>query len=91
VSDAVQRVKDAVEAFAQISDPADRARELSGLLSGLPDIHRRIRELRQEAVLELRAGGATQLEVGRVLGVTKARARQIELGMTSGRPKRDDG
>ena len=85
----VQAVRDAVRAFAQISDPYVRARKLAALLSEWPDIHAEVRRLRQDTFVEMHANGATYQQIGHQLGMTKERAWQIAKGRTTG-PVRDD-
>ncbi|MEU0493475.1 hypothetical protein ABZ249_29975 [Nocardiopsis sp. NPDC006139] len=76
-------------ALTSINDPADRARAAGDMLNHIPALQRALREARQEAVLEMRATGATFDEIGKQLGITRARASDIAKGAsTAGRKKK---
>lgn len=71
-------------AFAGIGDPTDRARAAGAMLEAVPDLQRSLREIRQNAVRELRAQGLSHAEVGEAIGVHRNRAAQIAGGRTGG-------
>lgn len=54
-----------------------------------PELHRQVREVRQQAVIVMRQQGMTFTEIGAALGITRERASQIEKGQTSGRVSGD--
>jgi DNA-directed RNA polymerase specialized sigma24 family protein len=83
----VQRVIDALE---NIGDAADRAKAAGELLLSWPDLHRQVREVRQQAVLVMRQQGLSYAEIGRALDISKARAQQIAEGRLSGRKRGRD-
>ena len=76
----VERVREAIRALEGISDPGDRATAVTELLREWPDLHRELREVRQEAVRTLHEQGATYDEIGPQIGVTGYRASQISRG-----------
>lgn len=93
MSDAVQRVRALIEEIGQISDPEQRTAELSELLKKWPEIHALVRELRQAAVVEWNAAGASYQVIGHRLGIERQRAWQIAQGIRNSRDreKGDDG
>lgn len=67
--------------LARITDPAERAKAAGQLLEDdVPHLQSAIREVRQAAVAELRTKGLSFAEIGAVIGVTRARAKQILEG-----------
>lgn len=82
-------VRRAVEALEGIPHAADRAREAGRLLAQWPDLHRQVREIRQQAVIVMRDQGMTFAEIGEALDITRERAWQIHKGQTSGRVSGD--
>lgn len=68
----------------EITDPTDRAKAASALLDAIPTLQSALREIRQTAVLELRAQGLSHNEVGIAIGTSRSRAQQIAEGRTSG-------
>lgn len=76
----VQRVLDATAALEQIRDDADRAKAVTALLDEWPDQHARLREVRQQAVLKMKASGQTWQQIGDALGIHATRAQQIAVG-----------
>ena len=77
-------------AFTGIGDPTDRARAAGAMLEAVPDLQRDLREIRQDAVRELRAQGLTHAEVGAAIGVHRNRAAQIADGRTGGTKRTKD-
>jgi hypothetical protein len=93
VSEEAQRVFNAMEALEGIADPAERARVLTEVLKALPAQNKRLKELRQAAVLELLARpGASLRSVGTELGMQHGSVQDIAKGYSGGgkrRPKAD--
>lgn len=76
----VQRILEAIAALEEISDDEARAKAVTAVLDQWPYQHTRLREVRQRAVLNLRAQGKTWKQIGDILGVHFTRARQIAQG-----------
>jgi hypothetical protein len=78
-------VKAITSLFPDTEDPADRFKRLSVLLKAWPDVHKAVREMRQDTGIELYADGEglTYGEIGQLIGVTESRARHIVLGITN--------
>jgi DNA-binding NarL/FixJ family response regulator len=79
----VQRVLDAIDALGAEGDPVTRARRLSQLLTDWPNAHSRVRRARQDAVLELKAGGMSVRGIAAELDISPARVQQIIQGETT--------
>lgn len=73
------RVKAAIDAALAITDPTDRARELTAIHSVITDYGPKIRETRRQDVLTLK-DTMTYQAIGDVLGMTRGRAEQIAKG-----------
>lgn len=86
----VRRVLDSIDALGDTGEPQDRARRLTELLDQWPDTHKRVREMRQQALAELHNGGngMSYREIGEMLGISFGRVRQIIAGETAGPAKR---
>lgn len=86
----VQSVLNAIDALGDTGDAEDRARRLTELLDKWPDTHKRVREMRQQALSELYAdgNGLTYKEIGALLDISFGRVRQIIAGETAGPAKR---
>ncbi len=86
----VQRVLDSIDALGDTGDAEDRARRLTELLDRWPDTHKRVREMRQQAIAELydNGNGLTYKEIGALLDISFGRVRQILAGETAGQAKR---
>lgn len=76
----------AVISVEQIKDPAKRAWQAGRMI----ELHTRLSDIRTEAVLELRARGESWSEIGRLLGVTRARAWQLGQPRNREPQKRSD-
>lgn len=76
---------EALKYLADNPDASARAQEVGAALNAVPELQKWLRQLRQDAVLELRADGLSHAEVGKVIGTSRARAQQIAEGRTTGR------
>lgn len=76
-------------AITQIPDPTDRARAITAMLGDVSEVHAQLRQARQAAVLEMRAGGMSHADVAAALGVTRSRAQQIAEGKTTTAARKD--
>lgn len=85
-----EAVRAALRALEAISDPMERARETSALLRDWPDLHRELREVRQQAVIAAHDQGRTFEEIGEQIETSKDRASQIARGYVKGRRRDDD-
>lgn len=66
-----------LETLGAISDPALRLRRLADLAGELSTHQAAVRRFRRDTILDLRAEGWTWPEIGRILGVTGARAEKM--------------
>jgi DNA-directed RNA polymerase specialized sigma subunit len=71
--------------LAEQGDPVQRAKDVSTALQAIPELQHWLREIRQYAVREMRGDGMSHAEVGKELGVSRARAQQIAEGRTTGK------
>lgn len=69
---------DVVESLERIEDPAERAQRAGGLLAMWPDQHARLRRIRRDAVVAMRAQKTSYREIAKTLGISLARVQQIE-------------
>ncbi|MDX3074603.1 hypothetical protein [Streptomyces sp. MI02-7b] len=76
----VEAVRAALRALEGISDPMDRAKATTELLREWPELHRELREVRQQAVISAHAQGRTFDEIGPELGMSGDRAGQVARG-----------
>lgn len=74
-----------VTSIDSVGDAKFRALAAGAMLDAVPTLQRGLRQLRQEAVLELRREGLSHAEVAKELGISRARAQQIAEGKTSGK------
>lgn len=84
----VEAAVEAIEALFPDEDPTDRFKRLTALLKGWPDVHKRVRAMRQATGQHLYASGndgagMTYDEIGQLIGATESRARHIVLGITN--------
>lgn len=82
---------EALKHLADNPDASARAQEVGVALNSVPELQKWLRQLRQDAVLELRADGLSHAEVGKVIGTSRARAQQIAEGRTTGRRAAEEG
>ncbi|MCL7377453.1 hypothetical protein [Streptomyces sp. 35G-GA-8] len=91
----VQRLLEAIAALEGIKDDAACASAVTQVLNDWPDLHSRLREIRQQRVQALKAQGKTWKEIAEILGgIHPTRAQQIGAGLRgSKRPlkKEPDG
>jgi hypothetical protein len=73
---------EAIKAFEAIEDDEACALAVSRALKDWPDHQVKLRELRQQRVQALKDQGKTWPEIGKLLGVTGARAQQIAAGVS---------
>ncbi|MEU0675450.1 hypothetical protein ABZ330_21665 [Streptomyces sp. NPDC006172] len=85
----VQIVLEAVHSLAALDDPAERARRAGRLLAELPDQQARLREIRQAAVVAMRAQNVSYRQIAKQLGLSLARVQQIEAGERGKKQKGD--
>lgn len=71
--------------LAEQGDTIQRAKDVGAALQAIPDLQKWLREIRREAVLEMRDGGLSHARVAAELGISRARAQQITEGRTTGK------
>lgn len=76
----VRLVTDVIDSLAALDDPAERAKRAGRLLAEWPVQGSRLREIRQAAVVAMRAQKVSYREIARMLGISLARVQQIEAG-----------
>lgn len=82
-----KRVVEAVDSVQAIQDPRDQAIRAGELLALWPEQQSRLREIRQEAVLRMRADKVSYRSIAKMLGLSLARVQQIEAGVRGRAPK----
>lgn len=80
VSEEAQRVAEALAAVEEIEDPERRARAISEVTAFQSQRAARWRELRQEAVLEMRGRGVSYRKIATLLGVSLGTVQDLERG-----------
>lgn len=73
-----------IDRLEEITDPAERALEIGRRLAAIPDYQARLREMRQRAVLEMRAQNMSFADIGKVVGLHRNRVQQIAEGRSAG-------
>ncbi len=73
-----------IDEIAQITDPAERAKEIGRRLGDIPGFQARLRQMRQAAILEMRANGMTYAAIAVEIGLHRNRIQQIAEGRTAG-------
>lgn len=76
----VRLVTDVVDSLEALEDPAERAKRAGRLLAAWPDQGSRLRVIRQEAVMAMRAQKVSYRDIAKKLGISLARVQQIEAG-----------
>jgi DNA-directed RNA polymerase specialized sigma24 family protein len=87
----VRLVLDVLDSLEQLDDPAERARRAGKLLAAWPEQHTRLREIRQAAVVAMRAQNVSYRKIAQTLGISLARVQQIEAGERGKRGKLAEG
>lgn len=64
-------------ALRAVTDPRTRAAEATGILTALTALVREVSAVRDEALLALRAAGASYGEIAVVTGLTRGRVAQV--------------
>lgn len=77
----VSRFLDAIKALEEIEDDAACAKAITDVLKDWPDSHAKLREIRQERILRMRAKEMTWQQIGDELGIHFTRAQQISKGL----------
>ena len=73
-----------IDDIERITDPAERARRAGQRLGEIPAWQARLRKIRQEAVVEMKAGDMSYADIGRELGLHRNRIQQILEGRSGG-------
>lgn len=73
-----------IEHLNEITDPAERAREIGRRLGLIPDFQAKLRAMRQEAVLAMRAQGLSFAQIGKEISLHRNRVQQIAEGRSAG-------
>lgn len=71
--------------LSEQEDPTERAKSVGKVLEAIPALQHWLREVRQGAVQEMRSDGMSHAEVGKQLGLSRARAQQIAEGRATGK------
>ncbi|MFE7236112.1 helix-turn-helix domain-containing protein [Streptomyces sp. NPDC057596] len=86
----VRIVTDVVDSLEELEDPAERAKRAGALLAAWPVQGSRLREIRQEAVVAMRAQNVSYRQIAKTLGISLARVQQIEAGERGRKPKAEE-
>lgn len=86
----VRIVTDVVDSLEALDDPAERAQRAGQLLAAWPDQGSRLRQIRQEAVMAMRADKVSYRDIAKKLGISLARVQQIEAGERGRKPKTEE-
>lgn len=84
----VQQVLDSIDALGQAESPAARAKRLTQLLDAMPERQAKVREMRQQAVIEMKDGGMSLRAIAAELDISFGRVRDIIEGVTKRPPKK---
>ena len=79
-----RRVSDALDHVEGIDDPVERAVAISEVLKDYETRAPKLRDLRREAVLAMRAEGTSYRKIAAKLGVSLGTVQNIERGHGSG-------
>jgi len=84
----VRVVVETVDSLEALDDPAERARRAGQLLAAWPAQGARLREIRQTAVMAMRAQEppVSYRKIASALGISLARVQQIEAGERGRKP-----
>ena len=86
----VRIVADVVDSLESLEDPAERAMRAGQLLAAWPMQGSRLREIRQAAVVAMRADNVSYRNIAKRLGISLARVQQIEAGERGKKPKTEE-
>jgi DNA-directed RNA polymerase specialized sigma24 family protein len=81
--DEVDAIRTAIDDIAHIADPIQRAKTASEAFKTCRGALAELAEMRRTAIADLRQQGLSYREIGRALGISFARVRQIEQGESS--------
>lgn len=77
--------------LAEQGDATQRAKDVSAALRAVPELQTWLRQIRQDAVREMRdEDGMSHADVGKEIGTSRARAQQIYEGRTTGKRAEPD-
>ncbi|WP_394436251.1 sigma-70 family RNA polymerase sigma factor [Streptomyces sp. SGAir0957] len=76
---------ESLENLSKQANPTERAKSVGKVLEAIPDLQHWLRQVRQGAVQEMREDGMSHADVGRELGISRARAQQIAEGRATGK------
>jgi DNA-directed RNA polymerase specialized sigma24 family protein len=80
VQEVLDAVRGVVDSVAELDDPLAKARKAGRLLAEWPEQQARLRAIRQDAVIALRAQQVSYRQIAKALGISLARVQQIEVG-----------
>ncbi|GGT43472.1 hypothetical protein [Streptomyces purpureus] len=83
----VRLVTETVDSLEALADPVERAKRAGKLLAEWPVQGARLREIRQEAVVAMRAQKISYREIAKTLEISLTRVQQIEAGERGKKPK----
>lgn len=86
-SQAVAKVADAYAALRRCRDPKRRLLLATQLLASLTALERLVSEVRDDAVLALRATGASYADIAKLAGVNRSRVAQLAQRTTTARSR----
>ncbi len=78
----IDSVKETVNSLVAMDDDFAKAKGAGALLKSLPEEQQRLRKIRHDAVVRLRADKVSYREIARRIGVSLARVQQIEAEET---------
>jgi DNA-directed RNA polymerase specialized sigma24 family protein len=78
----IDSVRETVDSLVAMDDDYAKAAGAGALLKSLPEEQQRLRKIRHEAVVRLRADNVSYREIARRIGVSLARVQQIEAEET---------
>lgn len=81
---------DVVDSLEALEDPAERAKRAGQMLAAWPVQGSRLREIRQEAVVAMRAQKVSYRQIAKTLGISLARVQQIEAGERGRKAKAEE-
>jgi hypothetical protein len=84
MSDPLADFLEICDRIPRLKDPSDRAIARAQALAAIPALQKYLREGRQADVLEMRADGMTDVEIGEKIGLSWARVSAVARGVSSG-------